>query len=54
MLEVTEINSDLQSVRYKWNQTDLNIINNYFQIGASLIKCEFQLKKWTYNEWMVS
>ncbi len=35
MLEVTEFNSDLQSVRQKSNQTDLNIINNHFQIGAT-------------------
>ncbi len=30
-----ELSSDFQSVKYKWNQTDLNILNNHFQIGAS-------------------
>ncbi len=35
MLEVTEFNIDFQSARHKWNQNDLNIINNHFQIGAS-------------------
>ncbi len=35
MLEVTLISSDFQSVRHKYNQTDLNIINNHFKIGAS-------------------
>ncbi len=35
MLEVTEFNSDFQSARHKENQTDLNIINNHFEIGAS-------------------
>ncbi len=35
MLEVIEFYSDFQSVRYKSNQTDLNIINNRFQIGVS-------------------
>ncbi len=35
MLEVTEFYSDFQSVRHKPYQTDLNIINNHFQIGAS-------------------
>ncbi len=35
MLDVTEFNSDFQSVRHKYNQTDLNIINNHFKIGAS-------------------
>ncbi len=35
MLEVPEFNSDFQSIRHKLNQTDLNIINNHIQIGAS-------------------
>ncbi len=35
MLEVNEFSSDFQSVKHKSNQTDLNIINNHFQIGAS-------------------
>ncbi len=38
MLEVTKFSSDFQSVRHKYNQTDLNTINhvnNHFQIGAS-------------------
>ncbi len=35
MLEDTEFNSHFQSVKHKSNQTDLNIINNHFQIGAS-------------------
>ncbi len=37
MLEVTEFRSDLQSVTHKYNQTDLKIINNHFQIGMSLM-----------------
>ncbi len=32
MLEVTEFSSDFQSVKHKKNQTDLNIINDHFQI----------------------
>ncbi len=35
MLEVTDFYSDFQSVRCKSNQTDLNIVNNHFQTGAS-------------------
>ncbi len=35
MVGITEFKSDFQSVRHKWNQTDLNIINNHFQIGVS-------------------
>ncbi len=35
MLEVIEFSRDLQSFRHKYNQTDLNIINNHFQIGVS-------------------
>ncbi len=35
MLEVTEFSSHFKSVRHKLNQTDLKIINNHFQIGAS-------------------
>ncbi len=35
MLEVIEFSSDFQSVQHKYNQTDLNIINNHFQIGVS-------------------
>ncbi len=35
MLEVSEFSSDFQSVKHKYNRTDLNIINNHFQIGAS-------------------
>ncbi len=35
MLEVADFSSDFHSVRHKENQTDLNIINNHFQIGAS-------------------
>ncbi len=35
ILEVTEFTRHFQSVRHKLNQTDLNIINNYFQIGPS-------------------
>ncbi len=34
-MEGTEFYSDFLSVRHKSNQTDLNIINNHFQIGAS-------------------
>ncbi len=32
MLQVTEFNSDFQSVRHKYNQTDLNIINITFKL----------------------
>ncbi len=35
MLKVTEFSSDFQPVRHKSNQTNLNIINNHFQIGVS-------------------
>ncbi len=35
MLEVTEFSSDFQLVRRKKNSTDLNIINNHFQIGVN-------------------
>ncbi len=37
MLEVTQFNSDFQSARHKSKQTDLNIIKNHFEIGASSI-----------------
>ncbi len=35
MLHVTEFKNDFQSVRHKQNQTDLEIINNHFEIGVS-------------------